>query len=194
MKNCFETIKIEDNQIYNLFYHNQRLNNTRKSLFGSNSDLDLADFIDSNHQPITKCKVIYDDEILDVQYSAYTPKNQKSFKLIESSIDYDFKYNDRTQINDLYELRGSCDDIIIFKNGLLTDTSIANIGIFYNNKWLTPKKPLLNGTFKSSLIKSNFLQEYDIDKEILKVATKFAIINAMVGFKEIDDFQIDFNK
>ena len=37
------------------------------------------------------------------------------------------------------------DEILITRNGLLTDTSIANIALFNGKEWHTPKHPLLKG-------------------------------------------------
>ena len=47
---------------------------------------------------------------------------------------------------------------MIFKNSLLTDSSIANIAIFYNNQWLTPTLPLLKGTTRDRYLNNNILK------------------------------------
>lgn len=46
---------------------------------------------------------------------------------------------DRTQLDELFSKRENCDEVIILKNGIVTDTSIANIAIFYENTWITSK-------------------------------------------------------
>ena len=191
---CFETIKIYDNQAFNLDFHNARLNNTRKSLFGSKSDLDINDYIQDKTcdiSELSKCKITYDNDILDINITPYTPKNINTFKIVyDEDISYDYKYIDRKLIDNLYSKRDNCDEIIIIKDGLVTDTSIANIAIYVDGSWLTPKKPLLDGTFKQKLIKSDFLQEYDINIDILMSCSRFAVMNAMVGFTEIENYTI----
>ena len=74
--------------------------------------------------------------------------------MIENNkICYSLKLTDRSQINRLLKQKGNYDDILIVKNGFITDTSISNI-IFYNgSKWITPAAPLLKGTCRDKLLK-----------------------------------------
>jgi len=132
-----------------------------------------------------KCKVIYDkDGILDISFSTYKPRVIKSLKvIINNDIQYKYKALNRNDIDNLYKKRDSCDDIIIVKNGLVTDTSIANIAILVDNIWLTPKTPLLYGTSRAKLIDECFLKESDISIEQLADADKIALMNAMISFK-----------
>jgi 4-amino-4-deoxychorismate lyase len=79
---------------------------------------------------------------------------------------------------------------MIFKNSLLTDTSIANIAIYYDNSWITPKKPLLNGTTRQRYINSGFIKEADITLAMLKNAKKIALLNAMIDFDILEDYSL----
>ena len=65
---------------------------------------------------------------------------------------------------------------------LLTDTSIANIAIFYENIWITSKNCLLNGTTKARLLEEKFLIEKRYNSEYVKNTSKIALMNAMIGF------------
>ena len=69
--------------------------------------------------------------------------------IIDNQINYNSKKLNRINIDTLYAKKALNDEIIIIKNGLVTDTSIANIAILYEGKWLTPKTPLLYGTTRS---------------------------------------------
>ena len=181
----FETIKCFKKKVYNITYHNERIAKT----IGKN--INLGEYINPISTELLKCKVIYSkDGIIDIQYAPYTPKNQKTFKLIEANhLDYKSKYLDRTTINSLLKSKNSADDIIIIQNELATDTSIANIAIKKNNQWFTPTKPLLEGTTRNRLIKKGFLKEFPITTKDLLEAESFAIMNAMIGFKEIQGFK-----
>ena len=92
--------------------------------------------------------------------------------------------------NELYEKRDDCDEVIIIKNEIVTDTTIANIAIFYENSWITSKNCLLGGTTRARLLEEKKLFEKDITLDMLKNASKVALMNAMIGFDEIKDFKI----
>ena len=181
MKELFETLKIEDGKIFNLKWHNQRLNRSRLELFSLHKPLNLADYINTPHQGLYRCRVVYDLEIKSVEYIPYTPKIFKSFKIVQSNLEYNYKFNDRSQLNRL--LQEDYDEIIIEKDGFLTDTSIANIAFFDGQDWLTPKIPLLRGTTRERLLDEGFLKLKDIKKENIKNYSHFALMNAMIGFQ-----------
>ena len=82
----------------------------------------------------------------------------------------------------LFLKKEDCDEIIIIKNSIVTDTSIANIAIFDGNIWLTSKNCLLKGTTRNRLLEDKFLVEKDITINMLKKASKIALMNAMIDF------------
>ncbi len=182
----FETIKCEDFEVFNLEYHKKRVSNT----IGLN--FDLGSYIYPPTNDLYRCKVIYDqNEILDVQYYLYKKRDIKSFKIVyDDTIVYDKKYLNRGNIDKLFLQKENCDDIIIIKNGLLTDTSIANIAIYYQNRWITPKKPLLYGTTRARLIESKKIFEEDITVQMLKDVKQLALLNAMVNFDKLKEFKL----
>ena len=186
----FETLLIKDKKINNLTYHNARLNDTIKQNFNIDSRLDLANFIDIEDDKELRCKVIYDRSIKEILYYPIKKRIFKRFKLIDSDIVYDFKYLDRSKLDNLYKQKEDCDDIIIIKNDLLTDTTIANIAYFDGKDWITPKTPLLKGSMRAYMLKNKLLLEKDVKIEDIKKAKKIALINAIIGFHEIDDFEL----
>jgi len=183
----FETIKCDDYEVFNLEYHAKRVANS----VGLN--LNLQEYIYPPSNKLYRCKLIYNEnEILDVQYFEYTKREIKSFKLIfDETIEYSKKYLNREGLNSLYKQKGDCDEIIIIKNGLVTDSSIANIAVFDGSHWFTPKKPLLDGTTKDRLLHDRVLIEKDIDINMLKEAKKIALMNAMIDFDVLDEFFIE---
>ena len=137
-----------------------------------------------------RCKVTYNDfEVINVEYFVYKKREINSFKLIfDNKISYSKKYLDRENLHNLFLQKEDSDGIIIVKNGIVTDTSIANIGIFYENLWITSTNCLLNGTTKARLIEEKKLIQKDITLEMLEKSTKIALMNAMIGFDEIGDY------
>ena len=177
----FETIKIDDGQIYNIDWHNKRCNKTRKELFSNNKILKLEEFIEAPSKGLFRCRIVYSNDILSVDYIPYSPKSIDTFKVVKSQLDYRYKYNDRTELTNL--LNTKYDEIIIEKNTLLTDTSIANIAFYDGTHWITPKIPLLQGTTREKLLQENFLKLKNIKSSDIINFSHFALMNAMIGFQ-----------
>ncbi|EFU70653.1 conserved hypothetical protein [Aliarcobacter butzleri JV22] len=182
----FETIKCEDFEVFNLDYHQKRVANT----IGLN--INLQEYINPISEELLRCKLIYDENgVVDVLYFPYKKREIKSFKIIfDNEIEYSKKYLNRAKLDELYEKRDDCDEVIIIKNEIVTDTTIANIAIFYENFWITSKNCLLGGTTRARLLEEKKLFEKDITLDMLKNASKVALMNAMIGFDEIKDFKI----
>ena len=188
----FETIKCEDGTISNLIYHQKRCNKSRKELYHSTNTLDLASVIIPPKNGLYRCRIIYTDHIESIEYIPYTPKKINSLKVVSSSLDYHLKYTNRAIFNRLLSLHNDIDEIIIEKEGYLTDTTIANIAFYDGKQWVTPLKPLLKGTMRQKLIDEGFLQTKQIKKEDLSQYSQVALINAMVGFKILNHFNIHY--
>jgi 4-amino-4-deoxychorismate lyase len=179
-----ETIKIKNGKIYNIKWHNQRCNRTRLELFGISKPIFLEDYITNPPKKgLFRCRILYNTEILSITYIPYTPKDGKLFKVVSSNIEYNYKYSNRDELDSLKEKNREYDDIIIEKDGLLTDTTIANIAFYKNDSWITPKKPLLQGTLRAKLIDEKKIVQKDIKSEDLKHFSHFALMNAMIGFQ-----------
>lgn len=190
-KLLLETIKIENCKIYNILYHQKRFDDSRYKLFYTKDKMDLKDFIDPPKNGLFRCRVLYNKEIRNIEYIPYVPKIFKKFKVIPSDIEYPFKYANRSDLEELRAKYPDFDEIIIEKNGLLSDTTISNIAFFDGYEWITPASPLLNGTMRAKLIDEGFLKVKDIKANEIKNYTKFALINAMMGFIEIENFYIE---
>lgn len=182
----FETIKCYEDNIFHLDYHKKRVART----IGKN--IDLNEYIYPPSIDLLRCKVIYNrNDIVDIKYYPYKKRDIKSFKIVyDEDINYQYKSINRDCINKLYSLKDTADDIIIFKNGYMRDTSIANIAILLDDIWVTPKTPLLNGTTKERLLEEGFLKESDITLNQLLKSSKLATMNAMIDFNIIKDFKI----
>ena len=184
----FETIKCDDMEVYNLEYHQKRIAKT----IGKN--VHLLDYIYPPTNKLLKCKVIYDqDNILDVQFDEYNKRDIKKLKIVyDDYISYEYKYTNREQLNYLFSQKENADDVIIVKNGFITDTTIANIAIKIDMQWYTPKKPLLKGTSRQKYIDNGTLKEKEITIDMLKKAQEVALLNAMIDFDIIKDIKILF--
>ena len=182
-----ETIKIFNKKIFNLDYHNFRLNKSREKLWAFKDFIDLKNFLHPPDEKLYKVRVLYDQVIKNIEYLPYQKKSIKSFKLINSNISYPYKFADRKNLEKLYSLKEGADDIIIIKDQKITDTFAANLAFFKDNKWLTPASPLLPGTTREKLLKEKKIYPAIITIKDLKKIKKIAIMNCMIGFKEIKE-------
>ena len=185
-----ETIKIEDGEVSNLSYHQARCDESRKALFNSTDRLDLSSLIQAPPKGLYRCRILYDEKIHSIEYIPYSPKEIHTLKIVSSDLEYDHKYANRDALNKLLQTQPDADDILIEKHGYLTDTTIANIAFYDGKQWFTPEKPLLKGTMRAKLLDERFLHTRNIKKEDLKNYTQVALMNAMIGFKILNNFTI----
>ncbi len=68
---------------------------------------------------------LYRETLLDISFEKYQPKRVQSLQLVEASPDFLFKYADRKELSRLLEQKGDADEILITRNGLITDTTSA---------------------------------------------------------------------
>ncbi|MBU1927704.1 aminotransferase class IV family protein [bacterium] len=178
----FETIKVLDGQIFHLEYHQKRYESVLESL-GIVEYKNLLEHLNPPKKGLFRCKIIYDENSFDVSYYEYTKRDIKSLKLVyDDSIQYTCKSTDRESLDALFKLRESCDDVLIVKNSLLTDTSIANVAFYRDGSWYTPKRALLKGTTRARLLQEKKIVEEDIYVKDLKNYTGIALLNAMIEF------------
>lgn len=151
-----ETMLIENGAVQNGEYHSARFNRSRRELFGVSADAAVEEFIDippGFRKGRVRCRLIYQREIIEVQFYEYTPQIIESFMLVaDDEIDYTCKSTDRSAIDRLFAMRGDCDDVLIVKKGLITDASSSNVAFFNGSEWHTPAEPLLRGTRRAKLL------------------------------------------
>jgi 4-amino-4-deoxychorismate lyase len=181
-----ETIKCEDGIIDNLFYHQKRLDKSRRELFGFEDPLELSSLLKPPSEGLYRCRVLYSKTIESIQYIPYTPKAFNTLQIVSSSLSYEYKYAERSELESLLSAHPHADDVIIEKNGLITDTTIANLAFFDGKKWVTPEDPLLEGTMRAKLIDEGFLHPEIIRSEEISRYEQVSLINAMLGFKIIN--------
>lgn len=190
----FETIKIHNKILQNINYHNDRFNRTRFKLFGFRGQVKLEEIIKlliDMDDRVYKCRVMYSKNIEKIEFEPYTPKTINSLKLVEcNDINYNHKYLDRSKINELYKQRENYDDILIIKNGLVTDTSYSNIVFWDGSNWITPSTPLLPGTKRKKLMAEKKITEKEIKVSDLQSFEKARIINAMIDLEDLPDLLV----
>lgn len=188
-----ETIKVQNNKLLNLQFHTERANYSRRILLNSVDTLNLSQFITLPILDPGKkymCRVLYSQRIEHVEFIEYVPRNIKKLFLVTSNdLDYSFKYADREVLNKLktITIKDPDSDILIVKNGLITDTSFSNIIFFNGRDWLTPSTPLLKGTKRAYYIQQQLIKESIIKVSDLNKFSKVRLINAMLDLEDGND-------
>ena len=182
-----ETIKTVDRNLVNIEYHQKRVNRSIRDLFNKNARVNLAKEIKVPGylgKGLFKCRVIYDQEIREVEFLPYKQQEITTLKLVLcNDLDYSYKFENRQIITKLLELKGRCDDILIQKNDLITDTSFCNIIFSDGNNWITPSNPLLKGTQREYLLEKGMISEANIKGTDIYSFNSFKLINAMINIE-----------
>jgi len=167
-------------------YHQKRYESV-VSFFGVKDIKNLEDYIKAPKTGIFRCRLVYNKHDISISYHEYKKRDIRSLKLIfNNEIEYSMKSAFREDLDNLYAQKQDCDDILIIKNLLVTDTSIANIAFYNNSEWITPKNPLLKGTTRARLLDEGKLIEADIKVQELRNFSKVALLNAMIDFDVLE--------
>ena len=181
-----ETIRILDGKPQNLLYHQRRLEQTFRHFYPQHTPFKLSKLITvhvAHIKGLVKARFLYNASSFDLEFHHYTPKKINCLRLIRADwIDYSFKYTDRSQFETLLKQAGECNEILIVKNGHVTDTSFSNIVFFDGKKWVTPTTYLLAGTFRQYLLDTDKITQAPIRPGDLRLFTHFKLINALLAW------------
>ena len=200
MCHLLETIRYENGRFENLNFHRQRMKYAREILFGIRDEVNLENRLQQAAEKqlkeksdgLYKCRVVYGREMLEISFLPYILPKIGSLQLVfDNGIDYAFKYENRDRLNQLFARRGGADDVLIVKNGLITDTSFCNILFFNGKQWLTPEQPLLRGTRRAALQYSEQIRTAVIGVGDLHHFTTARLVNAMIRFEDRLDIPIE---
>jgi 4-amino-4-deoxychorismate lyase len=190
-----ETIRLTDGQLFNLRFHNKRLNDTRYSHFGGKSEWDLTQLItvpEDFKEGLFKCRMTYGEQIEKIEFEPYQPRLVQRLRLINSNgIEYGSKYQNRASLNELFAQRGDADDVLIIKNGFVTDTSYANIVFWNGQQWITPDTFLLAGTQRARLLEEGIIVEQKIRAQEIPKYSHARLINSMLDFESTPPILLD---
>jgi len=183
-----ESIRCHNGHFPLLRYHQQRVQRTFGLLWPELDVPDLQHFLHSfpiPQQGLYKCRLLYGRSLSQPEYHSYKMRLPRKLRMLAvDHIDYSLKWANRVELNSLFGRRRDCDDVLIIRNGLITDTSYCNIAFLGNGQWFTPSKPLLEGVRRSSLIDEGMMKPKDITPEQLGSFSHFKIFNAMIGWDD----------
>lgn len=184
-----ETIQLLDGNLKNIEYHNTRLNASISEYYGVDSNVCISEIIQIPLQYTTglyRCRLTYDNKNIHFEYIPYKFRKIRTLKLVrDDHIDYHLKYADRSRLDLLFNQRGNCDDIIVVKNGCLTDSFAANLVFGDGIRWFTPDTPLLAGTMRAKLLDNGYLTEKRITISNFREHKYAGLVNAFLAIENM---------
>jgi 4-amino-4-deoxychorismate lyase len=189
MCQLFESIKIKDGIVFHLDLHQQRMDCSVKAVFGIENNIKISEILSDKKIPskgLFKCRLSYNEEIQDFQILPYQQKMINSLKLVKcDEIKYNYKYSNRDKLNELLVENKDADEIIIVKNGFITDSSYSNLVFWNGETWHTPSTPLLKGIQREYLISQNKIKAVEIRVQDLEKYQKVGLINDMMDLEDM---------
>lgn len=188
MCRLFETIRIENGGAVSLCWHQRRVAEV--------SAVELAPYISRLFLPaegVYKLRIDYDarNGITGSTLREYAARPVRTLKKVRcDTVSYPRKYAVRDELDELRAMRGGCDDVLIIKDGCVTDVSYANILFSENGKWYTPDTPLLPGTCRARLLSEGAVCERRITEADICLYDMAMLVNAMLPFDEARAFPV----
>lgn len=187
-----ESIKLQDGKIFNLEYHQQRVNDTFNTFFKNQTFLNLKSAINKITLPqrgFFKIRIIYGEIKLKIEIVPYQIRDIKSLSLVTANfLNYNFKFLEREELNKLKTQ--NTDDVIIIKNNKITDASFANLIFWDGENWFTPNTYLLNGVCRQRLLFEGKIKETEISLKNIFNFKKVGLINALL---DLGDCTLDIS-
>ncbi len=188
MSRLIESIRLEHGRYARLAYHQQRVSRSFATIYPDYQIIDLEAYLSSIGHPaqgLYKCRIVYDQEgIHRAEFIPYVPSPVRSLRVLHAdTINYEMKWERRDGINRLFELRGDQDDILIIRNGYVTDTSYANVVFSDGTIQVTPAQPLLQGTMRQCLLDAGEIREEEIFLRDISKFKTIQLMNAMLEFQ-----------
>ena len=191
----FESLCIQNGKILNYKWHEKRFRKAYLKYFGKSAYFNLLDQIKIPKEfkkGNVKLKVLYGKNGRETQFEIYKLQKINTIRLVHvSSLIYPLKLTNREKLNSLYEQRRGCDDVIIVRDGQITDSSYANLIFFNGREWITPKHPLLKGTCRARLLANGKIKMATLGIQELKAFKGLKLINAM---RDVDQELIPIDK
>ena len=183
-----ETLKLLDGHIFHIEYHQERLRNTFSHFFSDEKVFSLETILSETILPTKgkyKIRFVYDASSYFLEILPYQTAAIHSISCVEvGDMTYSYKFLDREALNQLKK-EAPTDEVIFIKEGMVTDSSYANLVFSDGGKWYTPTTFLLNGTCRQRLLKEGKIEERPIFQEDITSFRYIGLINAMLDLGEL---------
>jgi 4-amino-4-deoxychorismate lyase len=188
-----ESIRLENGELMNLELHQRRADMTLLAHFGAHVHIDLGRELTHRSLPaggLYKVRVTYDREIAGIDVDPYTRAEIRGIELVEASdLDYRYKYAERSALDALRERVPPGVQPVVVQDGYISDALYANLCLFDGNAWLTPARPLLEGTARAAALARGEVKAAPVRAEDFRKGkfTHVKLINCMTYFAEAQE-------
>lgn len=178
-----ESVAVYDGQAPLLPYHQARVDRTFAAFYPQQKPLDLLRLWKKTNFPTGKVKwrIPYNVRKAAPQIKPFPERNIEQLQIVvDDTIEYAYKFTERDRLDALFDQKGDdADEVLILRNGLLTDAYYYNVVVKLGDKLLTPRKPLLPGVMRAYCLGEGLIQPADIRLEDLAEAKGVYLINAL---------------
>lgn len=191
-----ESIRLENGELMNLGLHQHRTEMTLLAHYGARVHIDLSRELAHRSLPaggLYKVRVTYDREIAGIDVDPYTRAGVRGIELVDASdLDYRFKYAERSVLDALRERVPPGVQPVVVQDGYIRDALYANVCFFDGNTWLTPERPLLEGTARRAALARGEVRAAAVRAEDYRKGkyTQVKLINCMTYFSEAQEVPI----
>jgi len=182
MYQFLESICFHSNTYHLLDYHQDRIDRTFREFYPKTPSFKLKRILPSL-SGVNKIKVRlkYNELAHEISFDPYTPKPITQLRAVVSdSLDYPYKFLDRSIFNQLLTSCLENEDVIIVKKGDVTDSTYSNLIFKQKDVWYTPSTYLLNGVKRQDLLDRKLIMEKAIQPDVFSEFTEVGLINAML--------------
>lgn len=116
----------------------------------------------------------------NVRSEPYTPREIRRIRAIETKVCYQHKDEDRRAFERLLRQNPDVDELILCRDGWVTDTTYSNLLFGKPGAWVTPEHYLLAGTRRESLLRTGAVQVRPIHRDDIRQFPYVSLINAML--------------
>lgn len=176
-----------------LVYHEARMQRTHRVHFPDALPIALGEVLAAQvaqwrraaafaERQYYKCRVVYGATIESIELMPYAPRRIASLRVVEADtgLDYTYKSMDRAALEALHAQRGSCDDVLIVRDGGLTDSYYCNVALERHGRWYTPAQPLLAGVRRAALLAAGVIMPCEIGVTELADFSAVRLFNALL--------------
>jgi len=190
MYRFIESIQLNNGEFRRVNLHQERIGRVFTEFYPHSEAFQLTELLQKIEIPSTgihKCRIVFDNIVRQIEITPYSIRRIFKLKLVETDMEsLPYKVEDRHKLNEAFAQRGDCEDVLLIKNGLLTDTSYSNIALLKDNQWFTPAKPLIYGVNRAQLLIEKKITEMDIKPDEIPNFQAIRLFNAMTEFGEIE--------
>jgi len=178
-----ESIGVYEGQAPLLPYHQERVDRTFAAFYPGQKPLDLLElWQQTNFSPEkVKWRIAYNAHEHNAEILSFPNRNIERLQVVQDdTIEYAYKFTERESLDALYANKSDvADEILIIRNGLLTDAYYYNIVVKTESGLLTPRTPLLAGVMRAYCLEKEQVQLADIRMNDLKNSEGIYLINSL---------------